>query len=105
MGVVCLAVTGGAGCGPVARPSDPYRAAKGASLARTISVDVRGRRIYVPIDSFVAEVDGVDVTFTTTTRVREGHPVLDGREHLFREIGADYEVEAATQAPGEVRGG
>ncbi len=71
----------------------------------TKTVAPAGRRIYVPISPFIAEIDGVAVTFKSTTRVREGHPVLDGREGLFREIDAEYEVEAATQAPGEVRGG
>jgi hypothetical protein len=66
---------------------------------------LEGRRIYVPISSFVADIDGIPTTFRETTRVREGHPVLKGREHLFREIDAHYEVEAASAAPGEVRGG
>ena len=63
-------------------------------------------KILIATESFIARVDGVDHTIQAgITRVREGHPLLVGREHLFRAIDAHYEVEQATQAPGEVRGG
>lgn len=57
-------------------------------------------------ESFIIRWEGVDKVFTGgVTRVREGHPVLEGREHLFEALTPHYEVEAATAAPGEVRGG
>lgn len=36
--------------------------------------------------------------------VREGHWLLEGREHLFKLQTPRYEVEQATNAPGEKRG-
>lgn len=33
------------------------------------------------------------------TRVREGHPILKGRESIFREIDVHYDVEDARSAP------
>lgn len=33
------------------------------------------------------------------TRVREGHPLLEGRSSIFREIDVHYDVETARQAP------
>lgn len=64
-------------------------------------------QIFVATDSFAAEVDGeVIVAHKGQTRVRAGHPLLVGREHLFEPIDAhvQYEVEQATAAPGERRG-
>jgi hypothetical protein len=61
--------------------------------------------IYIATASFVAAVDGKRVTVRRDiTRVREGHPLLKRREHMFRLIDAHYEVEQATKAPGEKRG-
>lgn len=63
-----------------------------------------GRTIFVPIESFITSLDGVDVTFRRdVTRVREGHPILTRFPDKFREIVVDYEVEQATSAPGERR--
>lgn len=39
------------------------------------------------------------------TRVREGHPMLEGREELFGPIDVHYDVEQATRGPGERRAG
>lgn len=62
-------------------------------------------RIFVARESFVCDLDGVPVTVSGgTTRVREGHPLLKGREHLFEPLTVHYEVEQATAAPGEKRG-
>lgn len=62
-------------------------------------------RIFIATDSFVTSLDGVDVTVSKGfTRVREGHPLLRGREHLFEPLTVHYEVEQATAAPGEKRG-
>lgn len=63
-----------------------------------------GRRVFVPRESFVADIDGVPVSFREgQTRVREGHEILDTYGHLFEEIRVQYEVEQATAAPGELR--
>jgi len=63
-------------------------------------------KIYVAKDSGSAYVEGIgDLTFVKgVTRVREGHALLKGREYLFEEVNAHYEVEEATAAPGEKRG-
>jgi hypothetical protein len=65
-----------------------------------------GRTVYVPTDSFTADVDGVPLTFERdVTRVSQSwldaHPDLVG---LFEPIRVHYEWEAATAAPGETRG-
>jgi hypothetical protein len=61
--------------------------------------------IYVATESFMVELDGNPVAVRKDiTRVREGHPLLEGRENLFKPITAHFEVEAATNAPGERRG-
>jgi len=66
----------------------------------------QGRRIYVARETFVCELDGSDVVVTAgVTRVREGHPLLAGREMYFDELDVQYDVdvEQATAAPGERR--
>lgn len=57
-------------------------------------------KIYVSkVDGF-ADYDGGQVPLRAgVTRVREGHPLLKGREALFDEIQVHYEVETARQAP------
>lgn len=61
-------------------------------------------RILTPIEAFVIRWEGVDVVLKPDeTRVREGHPILAGREHQFREIRVQYDMEQATAAPGEKR--
>lgn len=65
----------------------------------------KGGQIYVARESFSADLDGASVAVVAgRTRVREGHPLLAGRAHLFEEITVDYDVEQATAAPGERRG-
>lgn len=70
--------------------------------------------MYVANESFVCVVDGQSYSVVGgVTRVRAGHPLLRGREHLFRVLRAHHEysepvqspgpVETATAAPGEVR--
>ena len=62
-------------------------------------------RLLVAADTFTADFEGVPHTFIEDqTRVREGHPILKGIEHLFKPIKAHYEIEAASAAPGERRG-
>lgn len=63
-----------------------------------------GRTVYVPTDSFVAELDGVEVTFREgETTVDEDHPILAKYPHLFKPQPVRYTVEQATAAPGERR--
>lgn len=64
-----------------------------------------GGRIFVAKESFSFDQDGATVMVTAgRTRVREGHPILAGKEQFFEELVVDYEVEQATAAPGEKRG-
>lgn len=63
--------------------------------------------VYIARQSFVAQVEGKKVFITEgVTRVRRGHALLKGREHLFEPADAHvhFEVEQATAAPGEKRG-
>ena len=72
-------------------------------MTRTAETE-RGE-ILVAVESAVFQFEGADVVITRdVTRVRAGHPILRGREHLFRPLDAHYEIEQATAAPGEVRG-
>jgi len=57
-------------------------------------------KIYVAVHSAVVYTDDGPVTLRGGyTRVREGHPLLKGREDLFREDVVQYEVEDARSAP------
>jgi hypothetical protein len=61
--------------------------------------------IFVAKQSFTTELDGVPISvYGGQTRVRAGHPLLQGREALFEPLKVHYDVEAATAAPGETRG-
>ena len=61
-------------------------------------------KLYVAKESFHTEVDGVPITVVANaTRVREGHPLMAGRAHLFAEITPDYEWEQAVDEPRAVR--
>jgi hypothetical protein len=62
-------------------------------------------KIYVATRSFVVTFGGRTHNIVGgRTRVREGHELLAGREHLFREEQVEYEVEDATADPGAKRG-
>lgn len=62
-------------------------------------------QIFQARESFTVDMDGSPITVVGgTTRVREGHPLLKGREHLFEPVTVHYDVEQATQGPGEKRG-
>ena len=76
-------------------------------------------RIYRANQTFVMDVDGIPTQFGPSVTVREGHPVLQGHQHLFEELLPDFEVdrvdyevaaakkpefEQATAAPNETRG-
>lgn len=61
--------------------------------------------IYVATETFATELDNQPIIVQKDiTRVRAGHPLLKGRENLFKLITVHYEVEQATAAPGEKRG-
>ncbi len=61
--------------------------------------------ILVAKESFCCRYEGADHSFVAgTSRVRAGHPILKGIEHLFEPIKPHYEFEQATAAPGEHRG-
>lgn len=64
-----------------------------------------GERVFIASESFITTIDGESVAVQKNiTRVREGHPLMAGREAFFRELDVQYDVEQATAAPGEVRG-
>jgi hypothetical protein len=63
--------------------------------------------IFVAKESFSATVDGESIVVRKgQTRVRGGHPLLEGREALFEpvDLSVHYDIEQATKAPGEKRG-
>lgn len=58
------------------------------------------RKIYVSKVSGLADYDGRQIPLVAgVTRVREGHPLLKGREAVFEEITVHYDVEDARSAP------
>lgn len=64
--------------------------------------------VYIAIESGSAAVDGKPFTFVrNVTRVRAGHPALKQLGQFFRPVEdfVHYDVEQATSAPGEKRGG
>lgn len=64
-----------------------------------------GDGIYECVQPFAFTApDGTKTRVSLGERVREGHPVLVGREDFFKPLEIQYEVEQATAAPGEKRG-
>lgn len=67
-----------------------------------------GGAVYIATDSGSAEIKGETLVFSKgATLVREGHPLLKACPDFF-ELASDhvhYDVEQATAAPGEKRGG
>ena len=60
--------------------------------------------MFVATDSFTADLDGTPVAVVRgVTRVRAGHPLLQGREALFKRIEPHYEWPAPGRS-GETRG-
>ena len=63
-----------------------------------------GDGLFVATDSFTADIDGVPTAVVRgVTRVREGHPLLEGREALFERIEPHFEWPAGGRS-GETRG-
>jgi len=61
------------------------------------------QRMFVCVEQFFAEVDGVPTKIKRGELVAEGHPLMRGREVFFKPSDMYREVEAATAAPGERR--
>ncbi len=56
--------------------------------------------ILTPSESFSMSYEGADHAFVQDqTRVRAGHPILRGIEHLFKPIRVHYEYQAAAPEP------
>lgn len=63
-------------------------------------------KVYEAKTTFTCEHEGQHTLVRKGSVVREGHPILTGREELFQlhaPRGVDFEVEQATAAPGELR--
>lgn len=59
-------------------------------------------KIYVAATSAVVYTESGPVTIRGgVTRVREGHPLMLGRENLFRELDVHYDLEDTRSAPEE----
>lgn len=57
-------------------------------------------KIYVSKVNGLADYEGGQIMLTAgVTRVREGHPLLKGRESVFEEIRVEYDLEDARSAP------
>lgn len=67
-----------------------------------------GSGVYVATESFSTEIDGEHYAVVMKkTRVREGHPLLEQNRNYFKPVeeNVTYDLETATAAPGESRGG
>jgi hypothetical protein len=53
--------------------------------------------------SFSVDINGTPRSVRRGETFRKGHPVVEGREHLFGPFKVDNEIEQATAAPGEKR--
>ncbi len=52
---------------------------------------------------FSVDINGAPRSVKRGETFRKGHPVVEGREHLFKPFKVDNEIEQATAAPGEKR--
>jgi hypothetical protein len=60
--------------------------------------------IYVATTTFHADIGGTPVLIREgMDRVREGHPLLTGREQFFKPLDVQYDVEDASAKPGTKR--
>lgn len=57
--------------------------------------------IYQAKGPFLASVDGTQMAIQRGTTVREGHPLLAGREHLFEPFTVDFEYGPPADQPAE----
>lgn len=66
----------------------------------------RGADVYVATTGFACLIDGEEVRVAQGERVRAGHSLLKTHAENFKavDVDIDYDVEQATQAPGERRG-
>ncbi len=55
--------------------------------------------------AFSVDINGAPRSVKRGETFRKGHPVVEGREHLFKPFKVDNEIEQATAAPGEKRRG
>ena len=63
-----------------------------------------GTGLFMCRNSFAAKVDGVDATFIAgKTIVREGHDILRRFGENFEPLRVTYDIEQATDEPGELR--
>lgn len=63
-------------------------------------------KVYQAKGPFLVSVDGHQVAVQRGTTVREGHPLLSGREHLFEPFTVDFEwTPAAVSRPADVQSG
>jgi hypothetical protein len=53
--------------------------------------------------SFSVDINGAPRAVKRGETFRKGHPVVEGREHLFKPFTVDNEIEQATASPGEKR--
>ena len=58
-------------------------------------------KIYQAREPFLANVGGVQLAIQRGTTVREGHPLLAGREHLFEPFTVDFEYGPPADQPSE----
>jgi hypothetical protein len=59
--------------------------------------------VVVAKDGFSATLDGHPRAVAKGETFRAGHPIVEGREHLFKPFEIDNDFERATAAPGEKR--
>lgn len=62
-------------------------------------------RIYVALSSFACEESGESYHVNAGSTVREGHPLLAGREDLFGPLAIDFEYEQPVKKVAARRGG
>lgn len=61
------------------------------------------RNVYRPKEGFIAVIDGVEYSLNSGHFFREGHPVLAKYPELFEPVRVQFDVEQATDNPGETR--
>lgn len=60
--------------------------------------------MHIATRSFLTALDGHRVVVAVGQTVREGHPLLEGREHYFKPFSVDYDLPApADEKPKRTR--